>query len=294
MSRDEIQPGTWFLLFPQAPVLAPYHRPERIQVSPPPGSIGPGPRDERAYVSDAIGEPHTLRLSLSTAMDRPRSRAGPAQPPGAFRSFGARRPRLCRGPSVRLRPTDARHLGGLFRRADSWHFARDYPSIELIPLVEWDNAQSGYGFVGRAGAENLEGVILQFALSLDTIAHEIGHSIIFSEVGIPVGAHQTAEFLAFHEATADVVALICSMWFDAVLDHVLQVTRGDLYVQNEISRIAELSQTEQIRVASNNVKMADVAGIWLDASGAWHDADGLGRHAHKASASRCSAPCSTC
>ena len=50
--------GTRFRLYPQTPVLE-VHRlrgPETVWVSPPPGSIGPGPNDERMYVADVIGK----------------------------------------------------------------------------------------------------------------------------------------------------------------------------------------------------------------------------------------------
>jgi hypothetical protein len=70
------------------------------------------------------------------------------------------------------------------------------------------------------------------------------------------------------------------MRFEAVLDHALRVTHGNLYLENEINRIAETSESEQIRVASQSVRMADVEDISLDAQGEWHDASGRGRHAH--------------
>ena len=37
-----------------------------------------------------------------------------------------------------------------------WHFADLLPRLELIPLVEWDNAQSGFGFI-ETGHTPLDG-----------------------------------------------------------------------------------------------------------------------------------------
>jgi hypothetical protein len=280
MRRADRDRGTSFLLFPQAPVLPAWRRPERVVLSSPPGSLGPGPCDERIYVADAIGKASPYGFPYlppwSGPVHRP-PRPGPDGhfdhlPPGGrdFLSahlFGAVRHTL-----------DV--WEGYLGRPVRWHFARDYDRLELVPLLDWDNAHSGYGFVETGWNRHRQGSALQFALSLDTIAHEIGHSILFSEIGIPVGSRRTAEFLAFHEAAADLVALVCGMRFDTVLDHVLQATRGNLYVTNEINRIAELSQTEQIRVASQDVRMSDVEGIRLGADGEWQDDTGQGRHAH--------------
>lgn len=272
--------GTCFLLFPQAPILPAYSRPERIYISTPPALVGPGPCDERAYVADAI--------------DKPEPYGFPYLPPWQGLVHAPPRP----GPDGHFdhleqgtREFAAAHLfasvrhtldiwEGYFGRDIRWHFARDFPRLELVPMLDWDNAQSGYGFIETGMHRDRQGLVLPFALSLDTVAHEIGHSIIFSEVGVPVGGHRTAEFLAFHEAVADLMALVGGMHFNSVLDHVLLTTHGSLYVENEINRIAELSQTEQIRVASQDVRMSDVAPIWLDTEGNWHDAAGLDRHAH--------------
>ena len=278
--RQHYERGTRFLLYPQAPVLAAYQRPELVLISSPLGSVGSGPSDERAYVADAVGKRKPYGFPYLPPW------TGPVYKPA------------CPGPNghfdhLRLdsREFAAAHLFGAVRhtldvwerytgRLIPWHFQRDFAQLELIPLLDWDNAQSGYGFVETGWHRSPEGSALRFALSLDTIAHEIGHSILFSEVGIPVSTNRTAQFLAFHEAAADMIALICGMQFNIVLDHVLRSTHGNLYVANEINRIAELSPHEQIRLASNDIRLSDVEDIWLDAEGQWHDPSGRGRHAH--------------
>ncbi len=279
MHRRDRERGTCFLLYPQAPVLPAYRRPERVVLSSPLGSLGPGPCDEHIYVADAIGKT-PYGFPYLPPWTGPVRRPPPAGPDGHFdhlppgsREFAAAH--LFGG----VRHTLDVWEGYLGRRI-RWHFHRDYPRLELVPTLDWDNAHSGYGFVETGWNRDDGGVGLQFALSLDTIAHEIGHSILFSEIGIPVGRRRTAEFLAFHEAMADLMALVGSMRFDTVLDHVLHSTHGNLYVTNEINRIAELSQTEQIRVASHDLRMSNVEGIWLDPAGEWHDESGRDRHAH--------------
>src|SRR5512146_1719433 len=52
------QSGTRFRLFPQSPSLKAYRNPETVWVSPQPGTIGPGPSDDRMYVIDAIDKQH--------------------------------------------------------------------------------------------------------------------------------------------------------------------------------------------------------------------------------------------
>lgn len=280
MHRRDRERGTCFLLYPQAPVLPAYRQPERIVLSSPPGSLGPGPCDERIYVADAVAKARPYGFPYLPPWTGPIHRPPSPDPDGHYDHLDpGSREFLSAHLFGAVRHTLDVWEGYLGRTID-WHFRRDLSRLELIPLLDWDNAHSGYGFVETGWNHHRRGSALQFALSLDTIAHEIGHSILFSEIGIPVGRHRTAQFLAFHEAMADLVALVCGMRFNSVLDHVLQATHGNLYVTNEINRIGELSQTDQIRVASQDVRMANVEGIWLDPAGEWHDDTGQGRHAH--------------
>ena len=66
-----------------------------------------------------------------------------------------------------------------------WPFRQDYPRLEIIPLIDWDNAQSGYGYIEFGQFSSTEGVIHPYGLNFDVIAHEIGHTIVFSLVGFP-------------------------------------------------------------------------------------------------------------
>jgi hypothetical protein len=69
-----------------------------------------------------------------------------------------------------------------------WQFEADFARLEMIPLIEWDNAQAGYGFIEFGFGRTPEGTIdhaLPYCENFDVLAHELGHSIIFSQVGIP-------------------------------------------------------------------------------------------------------------
>ncbi len=142
-----------------------------------------------------------------------------------------------------------------------WHFARDLPRLELVPLVEWDNAHSGYGFIetgfARPGAPDPQ----PFCLNFDVLAHELGHSFIYALLGTPPPDRVSAEFLAFHESAADCVAMMAVLDFDSVVDRLLERTRGNIYLPNELNRIGELSETEQIRLASQSLTLADVPDL---------------------------------
>jgi hypothetical protein len=57
------------------------------------------------------------------------------------------------------------------------------------------------------------------------------------------------------------VALVAVLHFDTVVDRLLRNAHGDLYTLNEVNRIGELSETEQIRLACNTLRMSDVADV---------------------------------
>jgi hypothetical protein len=54
-------------------------------------------------------------------------------------------------------------------------------------------------------------------------------------------------------------------------------------VLNTLSRIGETSATEQIRIASNDLKLSDFAGVAYTPNGRWVDATGQERDAHELS-----------
>ena len=253
---------------------------ERVAINLIPGSVGAGPADPGMYVVDALGKP-----PYEPPRYTPPYR-GPSGPPalpdrwGHFDHIAADDPTFM-----------AAHLYGSARfalgvwekylgRKVRWRAANRYPRLELIPQVAWDNAQSGAGFLETGALRNHAGALQPFCLNFDVIAHEVGHTILFGEIGVPPPETLSSEFLAFHEAMADMVALVSIMHFDGVLSDVLGRTHGNLYVLNMLNRFGILSKTEQIRVSDNTTKMADVAGLRLGPDGVWIDPKGMRRNAH--------------
>ena len=141
-------------------------------------------------------------------------------------------------------------------------FHRDYDRLEMVLLRHFDNATAGYGYMEVGSAVTEQGEISPFSLNFDVISHEVGHLLIFSLLGVPDLDRVDGEFFAFHESTADIVTLISSLHFDSVVDQFLEETSGNLYTYNQLTRFAELSSCEQIRLASNRKRMADYARGW--------------------------------
>ncbi|WGF88327.1 hypothetical protein [Marinivivus vitaminiproducens] len=272
--------GTCFLLYPQSPELAAFATPERVWLSPEPQTIGPGPSDSRMYVVNPLEKLRIYEYPYLPPFDGPALTPAQPGPEGHFDHLVPGTPAFA-----------AAHLYGSIRRTLDvwegyfgcpipWHFRRDYERLEMIPWVDWDNAHSGYGYIETGWRGVANGSRVPLSLCFDVLAHEIGHSILFTCMGTPPPARRTQAFLAFHETAADLIALIATLHFDSVLDHVLAQTHGNLFAPNEINRIGELSDTEQIRVVSTDLVMEDVADIVMMPDGTWQDGSGGGRKAH--------------
>ena len=277
---DGVIGGTRFRLYPQTPELEGFSRPETVRVSPPPGSIGPGPFDGAMRVVDAV--------------DKPEPYAFPYMPPYRGPVFPSAAP----GPDGHFdhipensRQFLAAHMYGSVRftldvweaylgRPVAWYQPHDGFVVELVPEVGWDNAHAGIGFIETGGRVNNAGAYQPFALNFDVLAHEVGHTLLFSELGIPNIEGLTPQFLAFHESMSDLVALIATLHFESILDELIDDTAGNLYVLNFLSRIGELSHNEQIRIASNDAKMEDFALLRLSPEGEWIDPTGQGHKGH--------------
>jgi hypothetical protein len=270
--------GTRFRLFP---VYAEGMAPEIVTVPLPPGSIGPGPSDPQLYVADAANKP----APYDPPEYAPPYRGAllpPAMPDasGNFDHIPFGTPQFLAAHlygSVRHTLDIWQHYLG---RRVIWASANEYPQMELIPLLDWDNAQSGPGFLEAGLWRGQGGAMQPFALNFDVIAHETGHQILFSMVGVPDVDQVGVPFLAFHEAFSDLVAEIALMHFPSVLPRLLEETEGNLYAFNLVNRFAETSATTQIRLSSNSDTMADVAGITMAPDGTWIDPTGQGRNQH--------------
>jgi hypothetical protein len=275
-----LRSGTRFRLFPKA--YEGYLEPETVWLSPLPRMIAPGPADGRMHVVDA--------LEKEGPYDPPfwvppyRGRVGPPALPSADGHFDQIAVDDRTFLSAHTYASARRVLDiweGFLGRPIHWWHASAYPSLELIPLVHWNNAQSGGGFVEMGARLNNEGVLNLFCLNFEVIAHEIGHAILFSQVGVPDPDRLTPEYLAFQESFSDLIALISVGFFDSVVTRLLELTHGSLYILNLLNRIGEISQTEQIRIADNETRLRDLDGLhWDPASGVWTDETGAGRNAH--------------
>ncbi len=273
--------GTLVRLFPQTEG---FDEPVVVVLSSPAGSVAAGPADA------------TLRTVL------PVDKRAPYEPPNYMPPYrGAALPPAAPDPwgNFDTVPVDCpqflcQHLfGGIRRTLDVWEgylgrpvvwwHAPQLPQLELVPMLDWDNAHSGPGFIETGVRATQAGVPQLFALNFDVIAHETGHAILFSEVGAPALSRMTAGYLAFQESFSDLIALIAALRFPQVVDRMLAETGGNLYVLNLVSRIGEMSKVEQIRVADNEVTVADLADLSLTEDGEWVDHRGLGRTVHHAS-----------
>lgn len=251
--------GTRFRLYPQPPVLESIHDPETVWIAHPPGSIGPGPSDDRMYVIDAIGKDRPYEFPYLPPYAG--SRNAPVQP-GSDGHFDNLDPASREFMTAHMYGTlrfvlDVweRYFGGEI----PWHF--ENPRLELVPLVEWNNAHSGYGFIETGFARPGEQDPQPFCLNFDVLAHELGHAFIYALLDTPPADRVNAEYIAFHESAADCVAMIAVLDFDSVVDRLLERTRGNIYFPNELNRIGEVSETEQIRLASQSLTLADVPDL---------------------------------
>lgn len=74
--------------------------------------------------------------------------------------------------------------------------------------------------------------------SLDIVSHETGHAIL--DIMRPeLYSMQALEVWAYHEAFADIIAILTSLSFSAVVDSIQQETSGDFKKSNVVSRVGE-------------------------------------------------------
>ena len=271
---DRTGKGTRFRLFPQAPYgTAKPHLPEVVRLSPPAGTIGPGPSGDRMYVVDPIGklQPYGIARGPYNApfLYMPPWN-GPIHPP-AMPGRGGHFDHLEPGTAE----FEAAHAygcaqfvldvwEGYFGRSIPWHFWRHYERLEISLFRDSDNAFAGYGYMELGAHVTETGFYRPFSLNFDVVAHEVGHLIVYSQLGLPDPDAIEGEYFGFHESAADLIALVAVLHFDSVVDQVLEKSRGNLYTYNELNRFAELAENEQIRLASNPSTMLDFVVGWVD------------------------------
>jgi len=267
--------GTLFRLFPQTPTNIDSMPAEIIEVSPPVGSLGPGPSDDRMYVIFPVDKPREYGMHEDEngypyvylpPWDGPLYEPAVSDEDGNFLQYDdINDPRFHAAhtyASIRFTlDVWERYYG----RPIEWYFQEYYDKAEVVIIPEFENAQIGRGFIEvGTDVDKKDGSMSPFTLNFDVIAHEIGHGILFSAVGEPDLEKETAEYLGFQESSADIVSMIAILHFDSVVDEVLDSTSGNLYMANHLNRFAETSPVEQIRMASNNLKLSDFSAGWKD------------------------------
>ncbi len=267
LDRQLAETGTRFLIFPQPRFLRKqdgsplFPEPEEVAVSVPPERIQAGPADDRMFVVDAVSkQPYNqfFRPPFS-------GKARPPVQPGPDGHFTHLDPTSREFSAATMYATVRRVLDiweDYFGRRLTWHFESHFARLEMIPLIEWDNAQSGYGFLEFGFGRTPTGTIdhsRPYCENFDVLAHELGHSIIFSQVGIPTNpGDEGIDYGGMHESSGDLVAIIGSLHFSSLVDELLNSTKGNLLTVNGLDRVGELSESREIRVALNAKRMSDV------------------------------------
>lgn len=264
-------PGTRFLLFPQLPTTEQGKFAETVWVSSPAGSVGPGPTDDRIYVVDPIDKrlPYGFYPGPGATMEHFKppwqgEAHAPAEPDaqGHFDHI-----------AFDSRAFEQAHAFGCTRfTLDIWegyfggeipfHFRADYDQLEIILLEGLNNAFAGFGSIELGSYRRENGDLMDFALSFDVIAHELGHLILYSAVGLPDTSDLDGEQFGFHESAADIVSLIALMHFESAREDLLSKSKGNLYSFNQLNRFAEVSDFEQLRVVSNASNMWEFEQGW--------------------------------
>ncbi|MEX0351561.1 MAG: hypothetical protein AB3N15_19230 [Paracoccaceae bacterium] len=270
LPEDEA-PGTRFLLFPQSPFFESNPRPELVEVSAPPGSLAAGPSGPRMYTVNPAGK----TTPFGAIIEGPNG-PGMYLPPWDGPVHAPAEPDED-GNFTHLDPSDpafeAAHLfgsahftmdvwEGYFGRPIPWHFERDFDRLELSLLPSLDNAHIGWGFLETGGTWEHGDEYRAYSLNFDVVAHEIGHAIIYSVIGMPAPEDTPGEYYGFHESAADMVALVAALHFGSVVEDLLENTRGNLYSFNRLSRFAELSENAQIRMAANDKTLSEFECGW--------------------------------
>lgn len=261
LDKEAQRTGTRFRLFPQPRFLNAFRIPETVHVNLPPGSILPGPSDDRMFVVDAINKDPYDEFSGPPFLGLQNPAVGPG-PDGHFDHLDVdSREFSCATMYATVRRT-LDIWEDYFGHSIPWHFDARFDRLEMIPLIDWDNAQSGFGFLEFGFGRTLNGGIDRtrpYCQNFDVLAHELGHSIIFSQVGVPASPLDEAiDYGGMHESAGDLVAIVASLHFNSVVDHLLDSTRGNLFSANELARVGELSESREIRSAFNSLRMSEV------------------------------------
>jgi hypothetical protein len=265
--------GTRFRLFPELPSLSEQGDPETVWVSPPAGSVAAGPMDRRMYVVDPIGKERPYGyyeagngrvIHFKPPWEGPAESSAEPDMDGHFDhlEFGTRQFEQAHAYGTVRFVLDI--WENYFGHQIDWHFAAEYDRLEIVFLRGLDNAFAGYGSLEIGSYERGPGVPVDFGLSFDVIAHEVGHLIIYSQVGLPDTSGIDGEYFGFHESAADMVSLVSLMHFEQAFTGLLESSHGNLYSYNRLNRFGEVSDSDQLRLASNPRTLFEFAQGWRE------------------------------
>jgi hypothetical protein len=261
LDRKIKETGTRFKIFPQPRFLPGFETPEVITINIDAGRVTSGPEDDRFYTVDAVEK----RPYEYPYLPPYRGKKNPEIKPGRDGHFDhleldSREFQVAHMYAVARRALDI--WEDYFGRKIEWIFRLHYDRMELVPLIKWDNAHSGYGFLefgyGRTEWKTID-FTKPFCMNFDVIVHELVHNILFSEVGFPDQHAETYEFWGFHEAAADLGSIIIALHSDLVVERLLKHSKGNLFTFNELARVGELSENQHIRNAFNYERMSTVS-----------------------------------
>jgi hypothetical protein len=263
--------GTRFLLYPQLPALSDEVEPEIVWVSSPAGSVGVGPMDSRMYVVDPIGKERPYGFYADEGSDLFHYRppwGGPVVPPavpgpgGHFDHLPFGTPQFEHAHAFGTVRFVLDIWENYFGHRIGWHFAEEYERLEIVFLRGLDNAYAGFGSLEIGNYMKAPGIPVAFGLSFDIIAHEVGHLVIYSQIGLPATDDLDGEYFGFHESAADLVSLVSLMHFESAFAGLLEESHGNLYSYNLLNRFGEISDFDQIRLASNERKLYEFVEGW--------------------------------
>ncbi|MEE9239959.1 MAG: hypothetical protein V3U53_02085 [bacterium] len=253
--------GTKFKIFSLPRNLKSFEYPETIRVSVNPQMMEAGPADSRMYILDPADKiPYEF-----SARRQPYS--GPLNPPvqsGPDGHFDHLAPNT-REFSCAALYANARRVLDIWEdymgREIAWPFTLEFSRLELIPLTNWDNAQSGWGYLEFGYPRTAWGGVDRarpYCENFCMVAREIAYFIVLSEVGIPGTSSKSREFNGFLRSAIDISAVISLLHFHKVLDHVLDSSAGNLFSINELNRLGELAQSQLFRAAFNYERTSTV------------------------------------
>jgi hypothetical protein len=249
--------GTRFLVYPQAPFVPGYERPELVWIPIAPQAISAGPSSDMAYVLYPAEPKAPYRAPYAPPFMDDYLPLAEAGPDGHFDHLVPGTPQFVSAHAFACVHRTLDICQSYVGRSWPWFFSDEYERLEVIANVPWNNAQSGFGFL-ELGEDDSQDPPFPYALNFDVIAHEVGHLALFSILGYPQVTRPTADYFAYHEAAADFISLLGLLSFDTALDRILRRTHGNLYIANELDRFAELTEEKQVRRFSNSLRTSDV------------------------------------